>query len=193
MKRANHHHWKLQLGEGIVLVVLGVPAVFVPFRFGIAILVWLLLVGGIVGLITTVAMRRATGFWWSLLSAVLAIGLAIFVFAMPELAFVGFPMLLMTFLIAEGVVTIMFALEHWRDRSPRWNWMLASGIVDLALASFIILGLPATANWALGLILAVNLTFGGGAMIGMALAARHQVSTACAGCARHESTIAADE
>ena len=34
------------------------------------------------------------------------------------------------------------------------------------------LGLPATEFWALGLILAVNLIFGGGAMIGMALAAR---------------------
>jgi len=174
MPMADHHHWKLQLSEGIVLVLLGIPAVFVPFRLGIALLVWLLFLGGIAGLITTIAMRRVTGFWWSLLSAVLAIGIAIFVFAMPELAFVGFPLLLMTFLLAEGAVTIMFALEHWRDRSPRWNWMLASGIVDLSLAAFIILGLPTTATWALGLILAVNLIFGGGAMIGMALAARER-------------------
>jgi len=178
MQSADSRHWKLQLGEGLVLVLLGIPAVFVPFRIGIALLVWLLLIGGIVGLISTVVMHRATGFWWSLLSAVLAVGIALFVFAMPEFAFVGFPMLLMAFLLAEGVVTIMFALEHWRDRSPRWNWMLASGIVDLCLAAFIILGLPRTATWALGLILAVNLIFGGAAMIGMALAARHHVADA---------------
>ena len=172
MRLDEQHHWKLQFGEGIVLVLLGVAAAFVPFRLGIALLVWLLLVGGIVGLITTVVMHRAAGFWWSLLSAVLAIGIAGFVFAMPELAFVGFPFLLMGFLTLEGAVTIMLALEHWREQSARWNWLLASGIVDLCLAALIIIGLPATAGWALGLILAVNLIFGGGAMIGMGLAAR---------------------
>ena len=69
-------------------------------------------------------------------------------------------------------MTVMLALEHWRHLSSRWGWMLASGLVDLSLAVFIVVGLPATASWALGLILAVNLVFGGGAMIGMALAAR---------------------
>jgi uncharacterized membrane protein HdeD (DUF308 family) len=172
MARIDRHQWKLQLGEGIVLVLLGVAAVFVPFRWGIAFFVWLLLFGGIAGLITTIAMRQAAGFWWSLLSAVLALGIAVFVITMPEMALLAFPMVLMTFLLAEGVITIMFALEHWRDNSARWNWMLASGIVDLCLAALIVLGLPRTAHWAFGLILAVNLTFGGGAMIGMALAAR---------------------
>lgn len=174
------HHWKLHVGEGIVLVLLGAAAVFVPFRLGIALLVWLLLIGGIVGLITTALMHRTAGFWWSLLSAVLAIGVACLVFAAPDLAFVGFPLLLMGFLTLEGVVTIMLALEHWRERSARWNWLLASGIVDLCLAVFIIVGLPATATWALGLILAVNLIFGGGAMIGMGLAARREADHASA-------------
>jgi uncharacterized membrane protein HdeD (DUF308 family) len=93
---------------------------------------------------------------------------------MPDLAIAGFPLLLMVFLILEGIVTVMLALEHWRDLSGRWGWLLASGIVDLSLAAFIVIGLPATAAWTFGLILAVNLIFGGGAMIGMALAARDQ-------------------
>jgi uncharacterized membrane protein HdeD (DUF308 family) len=173
---AERHHWKLQLGEGIILVLLGVVAVFVPFRMDFALFLWLVLIGGLAGLITTVVMRNATGFWWSLLSAALAIAVALFIFTMPELALVGFPLLLMVFLALEGIVTIMFALEHRRERSVRWSWMLASGIVDLALAVILVIGLPATAGWALGLILAVNLTFGGGAMIGMAVAARDQAA-----------------
>lgn len=172
MRKAERHHWKLQIGEGIVLVLLGIVAVFLPLRLGIALLLWLFLVGGITGLITTFIMGRTTGFWWSLLSAVLAIGIAIFALAFPELALVSFPLLLMAFLALEGVITVMFALDHWRDQSARWHWMLASGIVDLILATVIVIGLPLTADWALGLILAVNLIFGGGAMIGMALAVR---------------------
>ncbi len=173
---SERHHWELQLGEGIILVVLGIVAVFVPFRMDFALFVWLVLIGGLAGLVTTIVMRNATGFWWSLLSAALAIAVALFVFMMPELALVGFPLLLMVFLVLEGIVTIMFALEHRRERSLRWDWMFMSGIVDLALAVILVIGLPATAGWALGLILAVNLIFGGGAMIGMAFAVRDQAA-----------------
>jgi hypothetical protein len=87
---SHRHHWKLQLIEGIILILLGFVAVFVPFGLGISIFVWLFLIGGITGLITTLVMWNAAGFWWSLLSAVLAIGIAILLFAIPELAIVGF-------------------------------------------------------------------------------------------------------
>lgn len=173
---SSRHRWVVQLIEGIILILLGFVAVFVPFGLGIALFAWLFLIGGATGLITTLVTRHAPGFWWSLLSAVLAIGVGAAIFAMPELAIVGFPLLLMTFLVLEGLVTIMLALEHWRELTGRWGWMLASGVVDLFLAAFIMIGWPATSPWALGLILAVNLIFGGGAMIGMALAARERAA-----------------
>jgi uncharacterized membrane protein HdeD (DUF308 family) len=66
----------------------------------------------------------------------------------------------------------MFALEHKRELSGRWGWMLASGIIDLILAAVILAGLPGTAAWALGLLVGINLVFGGTALIGMALHAR---------------------
>jgi uncharacterized membrane protein HdeD (DUF308 family) len=171
----DRHHWKLQLTEGVILILLGFVAVFVPFWLGAAIVMWLILIAGITGLITTLVMWHAPGFWWSLMSGFLAVAIPSVMIAMPEFAIVAFPLLLMTFLVLEGALTIMFALEHWRDFSARWSWMLASGIVDLALAAFIVIGLPSTASWSLGLILAVNFIFGGGAMIGMALAARAHV------------------
>ena len=81
-------------------------------------------------------------------------------------------LLLMTFLVFEGIFTILFALEHRRELSGRWAWMLASGIIDLCLAGVILLGLPTTSTWAIGLIVGINLATGGAAMIGMALVAR---------------------
>jgi uncharacterized membrane protein HdeD (DUF308 family) len=162
----------------VILVLLGLAAIFLPLRLGVALLWWLFMIGGAAGLATTMVMRSAPGFWWSLLSALLALAIAILLLAVPELAIVGLPLLLMTFLVVEGIATIMLALDHWRALSGRWAWMLASGIVDLWLAGFIVIGLPWTATWALGLILAVNLIFGGGAMVAMALAARNQAARA---------------
>ncbi|HMD29061.1 MAG TPA: DUF308 domain-containing protein, partial [Steroidobacteraceae bacterium] len=71
-----HAHWVIFLIEGIVLIVLGLMAVAVPMlaTLAVAILIgWLLLVSGVLGLVTSIWMRRAPGFLWSLLSAILGI------------------------------------------------------------------------------------------------------------------------
>jgi uncharacterized membrane protein HdeD (DUF308 family) len=80
---------------------------------------------------------------------------------------------LIAFFLIEGIVSILFALDHKRELSGRWVWMLASGIVDLVLAAIIFAGLPGTAAWALGLLVGINMVFGGAALIAMALHARN--------------------
>jgi uncharacterized membrane protein HdeD (DUF308 family) len=77
------------------------------------------------------------------------------------------------FFVIEGVASIMFALEHKRELSGRWGWMLMSGIIDLALAALVFTGLPSTAAWAIGLLVGINMVFGGSALIAMALHARN--------------------
>jgi uncharacterized membrane protein HdeD (DUF308 family) len=53
--------------------------------------------------------------------------------------------------------------------------MLVSGIVDLFLAAVILAGLPGTVAWALGLIVGINMVFGGASIIGIALAAHAEM------------------
>jgi uncharacterized membrane protein HdeD (DUF308 family) len=67
----------------------------------------------------------------------------------------------------------MYALEHRRELSERWSWLLIAGIMDLLIAAVIITGLPGSALWAVGLLVGINLLFGGASLIGMALAARN--------------------
>jgi uncharacterized membrane protein HdeD (DUF308 family) len=168
-------HWVAFLIEGIILVVLGVLAIIVPVvaTIAIAILIgWLILISGVVGLITTFMARHAPGFWWSLLSAVLGVVAGIILLGWPVLGAISLTLLLTVFFTIEGLATIMYALEHKKELSGRWMWMLVSGIVDLVLAFIILSGLPGTAAWALGLLIGINMLFGGTSMIGMALHAR---------------------
>jgi uncharacterized membrane protein HdeD (DUF308 family) len=168
-------HWVLFLIEGIVLVVLGILAIVVPPLATIAFtlfLGWLFLISGIVGLFTTFWARQAPGFWWSLFSAVLAIAAGIVLLAWPVSGAVSLTLLLIVFFTIEGVLSIMYALEHKKELSGRWGWMLASGVIDLVLAAIILIGLPGTAVWALGLLVGINMLFGGSALIAMALHAR---------------------
>ena len=172
---AIHEHWVLFLVEGIVLVLLGLAAITLPLIATIALTIiigWLFLISGIVGLITTFWMRHAPGFWWSLLSAVVGIGAGIVLLAWPISGSISLTLVLIAFFVVEGIVTIMYAIDHRGQSSARWGWMLVSGIVDLILAAIIFSGLPGTALWALGLLVGINLLFGGSALIAMALSAR---------------------
>ena len=172
---ALREHWVLFLVEGIVLLALGAIAVVLPpiATFAVTILLgWLFLVSGIVGIVTTIWMRHAPGFWWSLLSAVLGIVVGAMLLASPLVGAFSLTLVLITFFIIEGAASIMFAFDHRRELSGQWGWMLMSGIIDLALALMIFAGLPSTAAWAVGLLVGINMIFGGAAMIVMALHAR---------------------
>jgi uncharacterized membrane protein HdeD (DUF308 family) len=169
-------HWAMFLVEGIILVILGFAAIAVPLIATIALTIvigWLFLISGIVGLITTFWARHAPGFWWSLVSALIGIAAGIVLLAWPLSGSVSLTLVLIAFFVIEGIATVLYAIEHRGQLSGRWGWMLVSGIVDLILAAIIFAGLPGTALWALGLLVGINLLFGGAALIAMALAARH--------------------
>jgi uncharacterized membrane protein HdeD (DUF308 family) len=173
---ALHEHWVLYLVEGVVLLVLGLAAVVIPPLATLAVTMlfgWLFLVSGVIGLITTFWMRQAPGFWWSLVSAVLGIVVGALLLVSPVSGAFSLTIVLVAFFIIEGIASIMFALDHKRELSGRWGWMLVSGIVDLVLGAMIYAGLPSSAAWAIGLLVGINMVFGGSALIAMALHARN--------------------
>jgi uncharacterized membrane protein HdeD (DUF308 family) len=175
VNQALHDHWVLYLVEGVVLLVLGAIAIILPPLATLAATIlfgWLFLISGVVGLFTSFMMRAAPGFWWSVVSAALGVLVGGWLLAQPISGAVSLTILLIAFFIIEGVASIMYALDHKRELSGRWGWMLVSGIVDLVLAAVIISGLPGTAVWAIGLLVGINMVFGGTALIAMALHAR---------------------
>jgi uncharacterized membrane protein HdeD (DUF308 family) len=169
-------HWKAFLIEGILLAILGLAAMIVPPLASLAVTIflgWMFLISGIAGLALTVWARGMPGFWWSLLSAVLAIGAGIILLAQPVQGALTLTIVVGVYFLAEGVATVMYALEHRRELTDRWSWLVVAGIFDIAIAGIIIAGLPGSALWAIGLLVGINLLFGGATLIGMALAARN--------------------
>jgi uncharacterized membrane protein HdeD (DUF308 family) len=177
---AIRRHWVLFLIEGIVLVVFGAIAVVLPGPAALAVTIllgWLFLFSGILGLVTTIWMRQLPGFWWALLSALLAIITGIALLAWPFGGVLSLTLVLAVFFVIEGVASIMYALDHRREFSGRWGWMLASGVIDLVLALLILVGFPGTASWAIGLLVGINMLMGGVALMAMALHARTSDTT----------------
>jgi uncharacterized membrane protein HdeD (DUF308 family) len=175
LKKSAHDHWRMFLLEGIILLVLGTAAIVLPPLAGVAttiVLGWLFLIGGIVGLISTFGARQAPGFAWSLLSALVAVIAGGVLLWNPVQGLITLTYVLIAYFIVDGVLIIALAISHRRALSGRWEWMLINGIIDLVLAAVIISGLPGSLLWALGLLVGIDLVFGGWSLIVMALAAR---------------------
>jgi uncharacterized membrane protein HdeD (DUF308 family) len=174
----------LFLVEGVILVLLGCLAIAVPSISGstTTLLVgWIFLISGIVGLVPMFLAQTYPGFWWSLISAFLAIlvGVVLVTNNSQDLygGLIGWPFqvaalspirkVLVMFFLIEGGASIMFAFEHRRHFTARWAWMVLSGIVDLILGTVIIFDLPGTSEWTMGLLIGINMILGGAALIAM--------------------------
>ncbi|MGD0025476.1 MAG: DUF308 domain-containing protein [Xanthobacteraceae bacterium] len=186
-------HWILFLIEGVALILLGLLAIAVSSIASenvTGILGWLFLLSGATGLVTTYWARQAPGFWWSLISAVLAVlvGVVLIENKSQDLygGLMGWPfkdagplrLILVLFFLVEGSASIMFGIEHRRQFSTRWAFMFASGVVDIFLASIIVFALPGTSAWTLGLLVGVNMIFGGSALFATGVHARAEWAVA---------------
>lgn len=185
--RSIHDHWIFFVAEGVTLILLGLLAIVIPSIASANVTVvlgWLFLASGAIGLATTYWARQAPGFWWSLVSALLAIVVGVVLIANKSQdlygGLIGWPfekagplrLILVLFFLVEGGASIMFAFEHRRQFSGRWAWMLASGGVDIVLASIVIFDLPGTSAWTMGLLVGINMILGGIALTAMGLHAR---------------------
>lgn len=170
-------HWTLYLTEGVVLLLLGIGAILVPVFASLAVAIflgWLFLAGGVVGALTAFAGHRAPGFWWSLLSSLVTIVAGFLMIGSPLVGAISITLILALYLAADGVISVFFALEHRRQLTRRWGWVLANGIIDLVLAALILVFLPFAAVWTLGLFVGIDFIFGGASLIAMALAAHER-------------------
>lgn len=173
--KALHEHWRLLLTEGIILVLLGAAAIIIPALAGLAATIWLgavFLVGGVVGLAASLRARNAPGYGWAILSAILALVAGALLLWNPMQGLLTLTYVLIAFFIFDGVTMVMFAIAHRRELTGRWEWLLINGLVDILLAAIILTGLPGSAAWALGLLLGIDLVFGGSSLIAVALAAK---------------------
>ena len=169
-----HAHWKLFLAQGIVMMVLGFLAVVEPNVATLAVTLfigWLFFIAGIFRAVLAWHSRSMPGFAWSMLTAVLSVVLGLILIVRPLTGVLTLTMVLVAFFIVEGIASILGAIQH-RQHLRSWGWVLFSGIVDLLLAYLIWAGWPSSADWAIGLLVGINMLFFGLSLVMTALAAR---------------------
>ena len=156
------------------MVVLGLLALFEPMIATLAVEIfagWLFLISGVVGLVGVFTARRVPGFWWGVISALLALVLGVYLIWRPLAGILSLTLAVAAFFSAQGIVQIITAIEH-RNLLASWVWMVVGGIVNLILAFIILSGWPGTAAWTLGLLFGINLFMWGLSLVMTAVACR---------------------
>jgi uncharacterized membrane protein HdeD (DUF308 family) len=153
--------------EGVILLVLGAAAIVLPGLAAIAVTVllgWLFFFSGVVGLIVLLGARHVPGYGWSLVSALVALVAGAWLTVWPIHETASIMLVLGLFFAADGTFSVMYAIEHRRQTSRRWGWMLASGIFTLLLAAYVLSGMPMSLS-VFGILVGIDLLFAGAALI----------------------------
>ena len=166
-------HWGWVLASGIAMIVLGIAAISTPFIAATAfamVLGALLLICGITQAVYAVSSRTWGGFFPKLLVAALYVFAGMTLMMLPAASVVTLTLVLGVFLILKGIVRTILSFQL--RPLPRWGWVLFNGLAGLALGALIVAQWPSDAVWAIGLLLGIDLTFGGWSLMTLALAAR---------------------
>jgi uncharacterized membrane protein HdeD (DUF308 family) len=164
--------------EGVLLILLGIGALLMPLMAGLAatlVFAWILILTGMIGLISAFAGRAHAHLGWSLASAVIALAIGAVLLLYPLAGAVALTTVIGVYLLLDGIALIGLALDHRRRGIGPWGWLLASGVIDLLLAAFIVFMSAIGSAVLIGVLVGLSLIFAG---IALLLVQRGAASTA---------------
>jgi len=161
--------------EGVLLIVLGAAAAWLPALAGIAgalVLGWVLIVSGVFGLAALIGSREHAHVWFGVISALIAIVVGALIVWRPLAGAIGLAILLAAYLLIDGAALIGMALDQRRRPAQGWPWLLVAGVVDVLLGVFVLALGPIADAVVIGYVIALDLAVGGIALIMLGVHAR---------------------
>jgi uncharacterized membrane protein HdeD (DUF308 family) len=171
---ATHSVRERSLGGGAALA--GCAALISPWTASAAIvrlLGWFLIISGVLQGIGLIGTRQVPYFWLELISAVLAIVIGLLLLRHTDAGLLFFSVLLIVYFMIEGIVKTIFALTI--RPFPNWGWVLASGLIGIALALYLWGNLSTVSEWMLGFLFGILLVVEGAALASLAWRVRREI------------------
>ncbi len=165
MRQAVKRHSFWYLVQSALMILAGIAAFIYPLISSVAVvffLGWLLIISGIVQGIGLIGARAVPHFWLQLVSVVLFILVGTLFLRNPGESLVTLTLLVIVFLMVEGISKVIFALSI--RPFPNWGWVLLSGIVGIVLSLFLWSSIPVTGLWLLGMLFGIGLASEGAAL-----------------------------
>lgn len=131
----------------------------------------------VTGLAAVLSARGVPGFPWLLMSsAILVLAAGALLLFRPTEGVKSLTVLLMIYFLADALTSIMTAIEYRLALPGVWGWGIVVGLLDIALATLLLVGWPGTADWAIGLLAGINLIANDVMLVMIGSAARNPVT-----------------
>jgi uncharacterized membrane protein HdeD (DUF308 family) len=171
------HRWGWLLALGIVQIIAGWIAIAIPVVASfaaVAIFGAVLLVTAIFQLIHAFRVRAWPRSAWYGLGGVFYAIAGLLVAINPISGALTLAVIIAILFVADGVLRVAFGTSV--RPTAGWGWLVAAGLCSIVVGVFLLIGWPATALWATGLLLGINLIFTGSMNVVLALASRTSTS-----------------
>lgn len=175
LREALSKNWKLLLAGGIISVVLGAIAIIIPplASVTITILVGIILLVGAVGMVAEALSRGTTGHRiWSAILAVLYVIAGVWLLINPAEGTITLTWVLVIFFLVIGLFRLVAGIQGRGAGVPNAGWMIVNGLLSIAIAVLVLVELPSSAAWAIGLLVGIQLLFDGFMLIATAMAGK---------------------
>jgi uncharacterized membrane protein HdeD (DUF308 family) len=173
MRETVKRHSVWYLIQGGLMMLAGMLGLVYPLFSAVAVVVllgWLLVLSGVAQGISLLGARHVPHFWLQFLSVVLSVVIGLLFLRNPGGGLLTLAVLLIVFLMVEGMSKIVFALTIRPFSS--WGWVLLSGLVGVLASVYLWSRMPAAPVWLLGLLFGLLLLSEGAALGYLAWQAR---------------------
>ncbi|MFD9791028.1 HdeD family acid-resistance protein [Streptomyces sp. NPDC059070] len=157
----------LALAGLVGLVYTGVATLTTMLLFG-----WLLLVGGVVGLLHAIQSRGANFFWLGVVVAALNIAAGVVVIRRPEGSAEALTMFAALLFLTGGVFRLAGSVVV---RGPQMGWTLVQGAFGVLLGVLVLASWPSSSRYVIGCFFSLGLLFDGLGLIALGVGGRRIV------------------
>ena len=167
--------WSIALS--VLMIIAGLLAIVVPAAAGIAVTIlvgWLLVFSGAAHLVFAWHTRTTGAFIWELLLGLAYIAVGVYVLIHPVAGLASLTLALAIYLFAEAVLEFMlgFRLRPMAGST----WLLLDGVITLILAILIWRSWPSSSPWVVGTLVGISMLFSGFSRLMLSMAARSLVA-----------------
>ncbi|MFJ4466305.1 HdeD family acid-resistance protein [Streptomyces sp. NPDC089424] len=149
------------------LVYTGVATLTSMLLFG-----WLLLIGGVVGLLHAIEGRGSNFFWLAAIVAALNLAAGVVILTSPEAAADALAMFAALLFLTAGIFRLVGGLVV---RGPQFGWTLLLGAFDLLLGIAVLASWPSAGQYVIGTFISLALLFDGLGLIATGFGGRRVV------------------
>jgi uncharacterized membrane protein HdeD (DUF308 family) len=170
-------NWSIALS--IFLIIAGFFALLLPFISGVAITLffgWAMILSGITHLIFAFKTHTTGGRVWEIIIGLIYLFTGFYLILHPLDALLALTLILACYLFFEAIVEF---IQYFQLR-PRHgaSWLIVDGVITLILAIMIWRAWPASSVWVIGTLVGISMIFSGFSRLMLSLAAKRVLNHA---------------